>query len=127
VRKRLLILSDENALDSSPQHYPRDTEQAVAAARRRLENAGLDWRSAAIEARYARVAEIHRDVTTEIAQAEENVLRQTRPHRDASRLGDADLRRHHDLDVSKHFQLRQDSRWTPFNRRWNGSAERWVV
>src|SRR6185503_6413227 len=50
----LLILSDENALVSSPQHYPRDTEQAVAAARRRLENAGLDWRSAAIEARYAR-------------------------------------------------------------------------
>jgi ferrous iron transport protein B len=67
----LLILSDENALVSSPEHYPRDTEQAVAAARRRLENAGLDWRSAAIEARYARVAEIHREVTTEIAQAEE--------------------------------------------------------
>src|SRR5439155_917488 len=65
----LLILSDENALMSSPDHYPRDTEQAVTAARQRLESAGLDWRSAAIEARYARVAEIHRDVTTEIARA----------------------------------------------------------
>src|SRR5438552_2310475 len=67
----LLILSDENALLSSPEHYPGDTEQAVTAARQRLESAGLDWRSAAIEARYARVAEIHRDVTTEIARTEE--------------------------------------------------------
>jgi len=67
----LLILSDENALVSSPEHYPRDTEQAVTAARQRLESAGLDWRSAAIEARYARVAEIHRDVTTEITRTEE--------------------------------------------------------
>ena len=67
----LLLLSDENALMSSPEHYPPDTAQAVIAARQRLENAGLDWRSAAIEARYARVAEIHRDVTTEIARVEE--------------------------------------------------------
>src|SRR5213592_5021210 len=67
----LLILSDENALASSPEHYPPDTEQAVTAARQRLESAGLDWRSAAIEARYARVAEIHSDVTTEIARTEE--------------------------------------------------------
>ena len=67
----LLILSDENALFSSPEHYPRDTEQAVTAARLRLEGAGLDWRSAAIEARYARVAEIHREVTTEIARTDE--------------------------------------------------------
>jgi ferrous iron transport protein B len=67
----LLILSDENALLSSPDHYPPDTERAVTAARERLESAGLDWRSAAIEARYARVAEIHREATTEIARSEE--------------------------------------------------------
>src|SRR5262245_8658162 len=54
----LLILSDENALVSSPDHYPHDTERALTAARQRLEGAGLDWRSAAIEARYAPVAEI---------------------------------------------------------------------
>ncbi len=67
----LLILSDENALKSSPEHYPPNTALAVSSARERLEIAGLDWRSAAIEARYARVAEIHRNVTTEIVRAEE--------------------------------------------------------
>src|SRR5204863_205623 len=51
----LLVLSDENALASSPDHYPAGMREAVGAARERLERAGVDWRSAAIEARYARV------------------------------------------------------------------------
>jgi len=55
----LLILSNEKALASSLEHYPAAIEQAVKAARERLEAAGVDWRGAAIEARYARVAEIH--------------------------------------------------------------------
>jgi len=63
----LLILSDDKALASSPEHYPGDLRRAVAEARERLEAGGVDWRSAAIEARYARVAEIHRAVTTESA------------------------------------------------------------
>ncbi|PYK98283.1 MAG: ferrous iron transport protein B [Verrucomicrobia bacterium] len=67
----LLILSDEKALASSPNHYPGDMQQAVRDARHRLESAGLDWRSAAIEARYARVAQIHHEVTTQIARSEE--------------------------------------------------------
>ena len=67
----LLILSDDQALVSSPEHYPSHVQRAVTDARQRLESAGFDWRSAAIEARYARVAKIHRDVTTEIAAAEE--------------------------------------------------------
>ena len=67
----LLILSDDQALASSPEHYPSHVQRAVTDARQRLESAGFDWRSAAIEARYARVAKIHRDVTTEVAAARE--------------------------------------------------------
>ncbi|HYT61238.1 MAG TPA: ferrous iron transport protein B [Haliangiales bacterium] len=67
----LLVLSDETAMSSSPGHYPDEMRQAVASARQRLEGAGVDWRSAAIEARYARVGEIHRDVTAEIARTDE--------------------------------------------------------
>src|SRR6266513_2444047 len=47
--------------------------QLVTVARQRLEGAGLDWRSAAIEARYARVAEVHREVTTEFGKSEETL------------------------------------------------------
>src|SRR5437660_898127 len=69
----LLVLSDEAALSSSPEHYPQDMHQLVTVARQRIEIAGLDWRSAAIEARYARVAEVHREVTTEFAKSEETL------------------------------------------------------
>ena len=69
----LLVLSDETALSSSPEHYPQDIHQLVTVARQRLEEAGLDWRSAAIEARYARVAEVHQQVTTELAKSEETL------------------------------------------------------
>lgn len=63
----LLILSNEKALASSLEHYPPHIQQAVSSARQGLERAGIDWRSAAIEARYASVASIQRTVTTEIA------------------------------------------------------------
>ncbi len=63
----LLILANEKALTSSGQHYPARVSDAVAAARRRLDAAGIDWRGAAIEGRYARVAEIQREATTESA------------------------------------------------------------
>jgi ferrous iron transport protein B len=62
----LLILSNERALASSAAHYPQHIQNAVAAARKRLEGQGVDWRGAPIEWRYARVAEIQREVTTEI-------------------------------------------------------------
>ena len=61
----LLILSNEKALASSLEHYPAPIQQAVDASRRRLESAGVEWRSAAIEARYAKVTEIHERVVTE--------------------------------------------------------------
>ena len=63
----LLILTNEKALASSRSHYPQKIQDAVAAARKRLDTANVDWRGAPIEWRYARVAEIQRTVTTELA------------------------------------------------------------
>jgi ferrous iron transport protein B len=63
----LLLLSNEKALASSKEHYPQKIQDAVAAARKRLENHGIDWRGAPIEWRYARIAEIQQAVTAELA------------------------------------------------------------
>jgi ferrous iron transport protein B len=63
----LLVLSDDQALNGHPDHYPVELRQRVTEARARLEAAGTDWRSAAIEARYARAAAIEMAVTTETA------------------------------------------------------------
>jgi ferrous iron transport protein B len=63
----LLILSDEKFLAGSDGHYSPEINQAILAGRRRLERAGVDWRSAAIESRYARINAIHEAVTTEAA------------------------------------------------------------
>ena len=62
----LLILSNEKALASSTAHYPQVIQDAVAAARKRLDAANVDWRGAPIEWRYARVAEIQQASTTEL-------------------------------------------------------------
>src|SRR2546426_2216676 len=69
----LLILSNEKALASSLEHYPANVREAVSAARQRLETAGVDWRSAAIEGRYLTVSAIQRSVTTEVAPPGESV------------------------------------------------------
>lgn len=63
----LLILSNEKALASSSTHYPAEVQNAVEAARKRLDAANVDWRGAPIEWRYARVAEIQSAATTELA------------------------------------------------------------
>lgn len=63
----LLLLSNEKALASSTKHYPQKIQDAVTAARHRLEAHGIDWRGAPIEWRYGRVAEIQQTVTTELA------------------------------------------------------------
>ncbi|MBP9900148.1 MAG: ferrous iron transport protein B [Verrucomicrobiota bacterium] len=63
----LLLLSNEKALASSTTHYPQKIQDAVAAARKRLDAQNVDWRGAPIEWRYARVAEIQQAVTTELA------------------------------------------------------------
>jgi len=63
----LLLLSNEKALASSTSHYPQNIQEAVTAARKRLDTANVDWRGAPIEWRYGRVAEIQQTVTTELA------------------------------------------------------------
>jgi ferrous iron transport protein B len=55
----LLILSDERFLAGSAAIYSQAIRQAVASARQRIESARIDWRSIAIESRYAAVAAIH--------------------------------------------------------------------
>ncbi len=61
----LLILGNERALASSGEHYPPGVQHAVSAARQRLDAAGVDWRSTAIEARYTAVSALAAEVTTE--------------------------------------------------------------
>lgn len=61
----LLVLADERVLASNNSYYPKQIQEAAEEARDRLEAAGVDWRSAAIEARYARVTAIHQAVTEE--------------------------------------------------------------
>jgi ferrous iron transport protein B len=63
----LLLLSNEKALASSREHYPQKIQDAVAAARKRLEAHGIDWRGAPIVWRYERIAEIQQAVTAELA------------------------------------------------------------
>ncbi len=63
----LLLLSNEKALASSQEHYPQKIQDAVAAARKRLETHGIDWRGAPIVWRYERIAEIQQAVTAELA------------------------------------------------------------
>jgi len=63
----LLVLSDERFLVSSGTHYPDKIRREVAEAQQRLDQAGVDWRSAAIEARYARIAAIEQTAVVEEA------------------------------------------------------------
>ena len=72
MAEALLILSDEKFLISSGAHYPQSVREKVAAARARLEQSGVDWRSVAIEARYARISAVQEAVTTETQNDREN-------------------------------------------------------
>ena len=69
----LLLLSDDKALASSTAHYPAELAAAVTAARARLEAAGVDWRTVAIEARYARIADLIAASVTEEAVPHETL------------------------------------------------------
>jgi ferrous iron transport protein B len=69
----LLLLSDDKALASNTAHYPAELSASVTAARARLEAAGVDWRTATIEARYARIADIIAASVTEEAVPHETV------------------------------------------------------
>lgn len=66
IAEALLILSDERAIaSSSREHYPEPIINAIRDARKRLDDLSVDWRSSAIEARYARASAIQMAVTTE--------------------------------------------------------------
>ena len=80
----LLLLSDERALPTNKTNtdgntngntantrYPSALIEQVLSARRRLEAAGVDWRSTAIEARYARLFAIEQHVTRETPPPDE--------------------------------------------------------
>lgn len=60
----LLLLTDDKALEGAQKRWPSNIRQEVMAARGRLEASGVDWMSAAIEGRYARVAAIHEAVAS---------------------------------------------------------------
>jgi ferrous iron transport protein B len=68
----LLVLSDEKTLASNGFQYPAAVRSSVESARQRLEEAGIVWRSAVIEGRYARVSAIQGAVTAEISDARDN-------------------------------------------------------
>jgi len=69
----LLVLTDEKFVPLSGVHYPEAIRAAVAAARVRLEKQSVDWRSGAIEARYACIAKIQEAVTTESSVGKETL------------------------------------------------------
>ncbi len=62
----LLILCDDKFVGAAPERYTADIRKAAEGARQRLESARIDWRGAAIEARYARIGAISQRV---VAQA----------------------------------------------------------
>lgn len=65
LAESLLVLSDERVLAKAGSRYPATVQRAVAEARTRLEAAGEDWRTEAIECRYGRVAAIYRQAVHE--------------------------------------------------------------
>ena len=69
----LLLICDEKFLPLSGGLYPAPLLARIVAARARLDAAGLDWRSAAIEGRYTRISAIQEAVTTETVTSTENL------------------------------------------------------
>ncbi len=61
----LLLLTDERFLEESSTAPGSRVLEAVQSARRKLDSAGVDWRSCAIEARYTRLTEIQALVTVQ--------------------------------------------------------------
>jgi ferrous iron transport protein B len=59
VAEALLVLSDEKAEATHSEQYAAEIQAAIKSGRERLDEAKVDWRCVAIEARYARIGEIH--------------------------------------------------------------------
>lgn len=67
----LLLLTDEISFKSLAENYPQEIKDAILAGRERLESAGFDWRTDAIEGRYLKISEIYRSVVTELFDIQE--------------------------------------------------------
>ena len=65
----LLALTDERASDSIA--TSEEIRKTIVQAREEFDRAGIDWRSVAIEARYARIGEIQEKVVTETLELRE--------------------------------------------------------
>ncbi len=61
----LLLLADESFLPSHAALYPKELSADIAAARQRLDAAGISWRTTAVESRYARIGAIAHKVVSE--------------------------------------------------------------
>ncbi|MFM1944359.1 MAG: ferrous iron transport protein [Verrucomicrobiota bacterium] len=61
----LLLLSDASATEKAHLDLPHAVRNQINAAHQRLQQAGIDWHSAAIEARYAYASTLHRKVVSE--------------------------------------------------------------
>lgn len=69
----LLLLGDSRPAKSLVLAQPAPIQDQARAARRRLEEAGLDWGTKPIEARYARIAALCDAVITEMADVRETL------------------------------------------------------
>lgn len=65
LAEALLLISDERVLAKSGTRYTAGVQTAVLEARRRLEAAGEDWGTGAIESRYGRIAAICHEAVQE--------------------------------------------------------------
>ncbi len=73
LAESLLLLSDERVLAKGASLYPAAVQRAVTDARARLESAGEDWRTGAIESRYGRIAAIYREAVQERFEYQETI------------------------------------------------------
>jgi ferrous iron transport protein B len=69
----LLLLSDDRFVRSSAGQYSPALFREVTSARARLEDEGVDWRSAAIESRYRSLSVLHEAVAVDRAQPGETM------------------------------------------------------
>lgn len=69
----LLLLSDERHFDENARLHAADVAHAARAGRARIEAAGVDWRTAGIEARYDQARAIHDAVVTQTKVVGETV------------------------------------------------------
>lgn len=65
LAEALLVLTDEKAEAAHSERYPAAVTEVIKTARERLTKEDIDWRGDAIEARYARIGEIHEAAVVE--------------------------------------------------------------